>query len=178
MRPREQATDYHQEHLYALEDPYGYTDAESVRAEYNFVKPNRYKYFERPKQSQGAGGTEQGEQRTEKYERFSGYDGRQLGSMQKEYVRNLSSLYGFTWRGIKRPHDGELGIAGGELIVLDLRTNEVLGVRRGFIRSGRVRNLTGIWWMTGSVCPRYEDKAFSKDFDFSYWFISKVLKTR
>ena len=32
--------------------------------------------------------------------------------------------YGFTWRGIKRPHDRELGIAGGELIVIDLQTTK------------------------------------------------------
>ena len=35
----------------------------------------------------------------------------------------------YVWRGITRPHDREMGIAGGELIVLDLQTNEVLGVQ-------------------------------------------------
>jgi hypothetical protein len=98
--------------------------------------------------------------------------------MVEEDIKALGSRYGFTWRGIARPHDRELGIAGGELMVLDLQSNEVLGVRRGFIRSGGVRNLTGIWWLTGHVCPKYEGKAFSKDGNFAYWFITKVLKPK
>ena len=98
--------------------------------------------------------------------------------MIEEEVKVLSSRYGVTWRGINRPHDRELGIAGGEMIVLDLQGNEVLAVRRGFIRSGGVKNLTGIWWLTGHVCPKYEGKAFSKDGNFAYWFISKTLKPK
>ena len=40
----------------------------------------------------------------------------------EERVAQLKSRYGFTWRGIERsPQDRELGIGGGELIVLDLR---------------------------------------------------------
>jgi hypothetical protein len=51
-------------------------------------------------------------------------------------VSKKKSRYSYTWRGIPRPHDREFGIAGGELILLDLETNEVLAVRRGYIRSG------------------------------------------
>jgi hypothetical protein len=99
--------------------------------------------------------------------------------MHKESVESLKSRYGFTWRGIVRLHDRELGIAGGEIIVLDLQTNEVLGVRRGYIRSGGVRNLTGIWWLTSRTCPVYGYRnGRNKDFDFSYWFIGKVLKPK
>ena len=29
--------------------------------------------------------------------------------------------------GLSRPYDREMGIAGGELIILDLETNEVIG---------------------------------------------------
>ena len=62
-----------------------------------------------------------------------------------------------------------MGIGGGELIVLDLQTNEVMGVRRGY----------AIWnggW-TGRVCPRYgysggQDKATF----FSSWFLAKVVR--
>ena len=52
---------------------------------------------------------------------------------------------------------------------MDLQTNDVLGVRRGFIRSGGVRNLTGIWWLGGQVCP--VKKALS-----SSQFIQKILR--
>lgn len=58
--------------------------------------------------------------------------------MKLEKVSALKSRYGYTWRGIRRPHDRELGIVGGELIVMDMLSNEVLAVRRGFIRSGYV----------------------------------------
>jgi len=52
--------------------------------------------------------------------------------MKLEYDTKSRARYGFTWRGVKRPHDREMGIAGGELIVLDLQTKEVMGVRRGY----------------------------------------------
>jgi len=187
MRPRKEATDNELEHLYALEDPYGHTNGEATMGEYDFVSPNRYSYLERPTQlprisraTQQYGGSITGEQRSEAYARFSGYDARHLESMKRESVESLKSRYGFTWRDISRPHDRELGIAGGELIVLDLQTTEVLGVRRGFIRSGMVRNnLTGIWWLTGQTCPKYGYRnGRNKDFDLSYWFIGKVLKPK
>ncbi len=186
MRPRKEVTDDELSHLYALEDPYGHTNHEVTMGEYNFVSPNRYIYFERLTQpprfsrtTQQFGGNKTDEQRPQGYERFTGYDSRHLESMKKESVQRLQSRYGFTWRGITRPHDRELGIAGGELIVLDLETKEVLGVRRGYIRSGNMKNLTGIWWLTGQACPTYGYRnGRNKDFDFSYWFIGKVLKPK
>lgn len=186
MRPRKEATDDELSHLYALEDPYGHTNGEATMGEYNFVSPNRYVYFERPAQPprfneviRRFGGDKTDQQKLEGYERFTGYDSRHLESIKKEPSQNLRSRYGFTWRGITRPQDRELGIAGGELIVLDLETKEVLGVRRGYIRSGNMKNLTGIWWLTGQACPTYGYRGGrNKDFDFSYWFIGKALKPR
>ncbi len=174
MRPREHATDYQQEHLYTLEDPYGYTDWEASRLPTVFVNPPwaAYYYLEIPLPS---GVRPKNEGAT--FRRFSGYV-QEKSPMIDEDVRDLNSKYGVTWRGINRPHDRELGIAGGEMIVLDLHNSEVLAVRRGFIRSGSVKNLTGIWWLTGHVCPKYEGKAFSKDGNFAYWFISKALRPK
>ena len=41
-----------------------------------------------------------------------------------------------------------------KLAVVSIRkTQEVLAVRRGFIRSGWMKNMTGIWWLTGRTCP-------------------------
>jgi hypothetical protein len=167
MRPREPATgNKYQEHLYALEDPFGYRDWEAEAPEEVFVRPARYQYFETliapsvTSKVQGA-----------KYLRFSGYDDKDPKTMMREHVGERNSRYGYTWRGIQRPHDRELGIAGGELIVLDLQTNEVLGVRRGFIRSGNVHNLTGIWWLSARVCPKDAGRLFSTS-----EFISRVLK--
>lgn len=174
MRPREQATDYMQEHLYAMEDPYGFTDWEARHPQTIFVDPpwRNYFYLEAllpasvsPKVP-GA-----------RYRRYSGYV-QDKSPMAEEHVTGLKSRYAYTWRGISRPHDRELGIAGGELIVLDLQTKDVLGVRRGFIRSGGVRNnATGIWWLSARVCPTLRpDKRSQKDGEFTYWFVSKVLK--
>jgi len=174
MRPREHASDYMQEHLYAMEDPYGYTDWEARDPQTIFVDPpwRVYSYFEAPlprsvsPKVHGA-----------RYRNYSGYV-QDRSPMVEKHVPELQSQYGYTWRGISRPHDRELGIAGGELIVLDLRTKDVLGVRRGFIRSGGVRNnMTGIWWLSARLCPTLRpDKSSQKDGDFTYWFVSKILK--
>ena len=187
MRQRERATDYEMEHLYALEDPYGHTDGEATGIEFLFVESNRYRFFEMPLTKDRK--LRMGKQFLDpsyfkapdtgaRYERYSGYDARKTKTMLKEFDNTLKSRYGFTWRGVTRPHDRELGIAGGELIVLDMETNEVLGVRRGYIRSGNVKNLTGIWWLTGRTCPEYNYRHRNKDFDFSYWFVGKVLKPK
>ena len=174
MRSREHATDYMQEHLYAMEDPYGYTDWEADRAPTVFVSPpwRAYSYIEMPLLSSA-----EPKVSGARYRRYSGYV-QDKSPMIEEHVKELKSQYGYTWRGISRQHDRELGIAGGELIVLDLRRNEVLGVRRGFVRSGGVRNnATGIWWLSSKVCPTLrEGKQIQKDGDFTYWFVSKVLK--
>lgn len=187
MRPRTEAVDYEQEHLYTLEDPYGHTNGEATGIEFLFVEPNRYQFFEMALMKDRK--LRMGNQFLDpsylnmpeakaRYERYSGYDAHKTKKMIKEFDTTLRSRYGFTWRGITRPHDRELGIAGGELIVLDLQTNEVLGVRRGYIRSGGMKNLTGIWWLTGRTCPEYNYRHRNKDFDFSYWFVGKVLKPK
>jgi hypothetical protein len=185
MRPRSEATDYELENLYALEDPYGYTYGEATGIEFLFVRPTRYSFIEIPfssdrpvrwtKQSLDRSYSDVAPPAT-RFERYARFDGRKRETMKREFDVKLRARFGVTWRGVTRPHDRELGIAGGELIVLDLHTNEVLGVRRGYIRSVGMKNLTGIWWMTGRTCPSYNYRNRDKDFDFSYWFIGKVLR--
>ena len=94
----------------------------------------------------------------------------QQPSLIEEQVKELNSRYGFTWRGITRPHDRELGIAGGEVIVLDLKTNEVLAVKRGYLASGRTRDTVGgIWWLGAAACPQRPVTALEE-------LLHKVLK--
>jgi hypothetical protein len=74
-----------------------------------------------------------------------------------------------------------MGIAAGELVVLDLRTHEVLGIRRGFAYGSRLvePSHSSISWLVAKTCPHYDfagRPGVSKDFDFEYWFIRKVLK--
>ncbi|MDH5640923.1 MAG: hypothetical protein OEY28_06480 [Nitrospira sp.] len=180
MRPRKVATDYELEHLYALEDPYGYENWEATNPGPAFVHPSRFKFLEMPIADRAeppwrkdhlhpsvmpspAGVTIQ---------RYFGYDGRNQKSLEKEYDVKSKSQFGYTWRGITRPHDRELGIAGSELIILDLQRNEVLAVRRAYIKSGDVRNkVTGIWWMGGHVCSQNSTRLFRTS-----EFITSVVK--
>ncbi|MCW5797451.1 MAG: hypothetical protein KIT40_03040 [Nitrospira sp.] len=187
MRPRKEATDWELEHLYALEDPYGHMDAEARDPEFFFVGPVRYRFLE---QAVDLGKKSSWSRQfldasyfvpppaEAQYERYLGSDGRDPQSMIKLYVTKRSTRYGYTWRGIVRPHDREMGIAGGELIVLNMDTREILGVRRGYIRTGNVHNnSTGVWWLTGQACPNYDYRGHrNRDFDFAYWFIGKVIK--
>jgi hypothetical protein len=177
MRLRKRTTDYELEHLYALEDPYGEVSGENDHPEEYFVQPaiGKYQFLEMPGQQVGV--------KYQRYYRDSGaHPGREYQTaidghfvrvpyiVAEKQVDKLQSKQGFTWRGIVRSHDRELGIAGSELILLDLQTNEVLGVRRGYIRTGSIRNnLTGVWWLTGQTCPKITRKP-------DHWFIREVLK--
>jgi len=178
MRPQRKATDYEFEHLYALEDPYDVTDDPNPQdylvqppfGSYHFMESlattddtdisQPYVLYARSSQTESK----------RDYVYMEGTRSHRVPYIvKKEGVSSIKSRYGYTWRGIQRPSDRELGIVGGELIVLDLQTKDVLGVRRGFIRSGNARNLTGISWLGGQVCPA--KKALS-----SSQFIQKVLR--
>lgn len=181
LRIRDNPTDYELEHLYALEDPYGHTVGVRSHPEEYFVQPaiGEYQFLEIL-----SGTGQQGKEMT-KYRRFyrdekanprKGYQTATDGALVRvpyivaeEHVSSLLSRYGYTWRGISRPYDRELGIAGGELIIIDLRTNEVLAVRRSFVRSGYVRNRTGVWWLTAKKCSKSSLKSDAQ-------FINHVLK--
>jgi hypothetical protein len=192
MRPRQRATDDMLEHLYALEDPYGYFGVGQDPKNY-LVQPylGRYSFVETitlpPPQVSG-----QHKQYIRYYRDPLATPGKWYQTAREgRFVRvpylvasaeedSKRSQYGFTWRGISRPHDRDFGISGGELIILDLRTNDVLAFRRGYARSGQIKNnLTGIWWMVAEKCPQtstiirggQQEKPDS-------WFIYDVLKPR
>lgn len=54
--------------------------------------------------------------------------------VNSEPIINLKSSYGFTWRQITNRDQLENGIAGGETIIYNRTTNEVLAFRRFFFR--------------------------------------------
>lgn len=82
----------------------------------------------------------------------------------------MTSKFGFTWRGIKRDADRQKGIAGAELIVLDLQSGEILGVIRNFAltRSG--------YWLNAASCPKLADRDGYFDLIQTYSFVSKVIQ--
>jgi hypothetical protein len=162
LRARTIATGQMQRDLYVLEDPYGYRDWEAKEPAGFYVKPNRYRFFERPLNH---------DRPTEEIERYFGYDGRNPQTMKKEVAAAPQSKYGFIWRGISRPNDREMGIAGGELIIVDIKSFEVLAVKRGFARTGDVRRAPPyIWWPTAAVCPGDTHTIYSLG-----EFVTKVL---
>ncbi|OGU23467.1 MAG: hypothetical protein A2580_04945 [Hydrogenophilales bacterium RIFOXYD1_FULL_62_11] len=61
--------------------------------------------------------------------------------------------YGYTWRGINRERSREFSIGAGEYLVVDLETNEVIAVKRGFKISGHDKNTPShIWWGNARPC--------------------------
>lgn len=182
MRPRKEATDDELSHLYALEDPYGQVLGVVRHPQNTFVQPatGKYHFLEMPTvEFLSVKGSPAIYKRYYRDDRA--YPGREYQTavngqfvmvpyvVAEIEVPSRKSRYGYTWRGISRPHDRELGIAGGELVILDLQTNEVIAVRRGYIRSGSMKNLTGIWWLTGQVCPELGGKR-------EHLFVKEILR--
>jgi hypothetical protein len=179
MRPREHVTDKMLMERYFLEDPYGHLESEvneiqkgyvnprymdAVKGGYVLYKPDQnYKFLEKPipvhlqDTRDGARYLRYTRPNTDKLVVEDGkhlYPRNAQPKLIEERVIEIKSRYGFAWRGIERPHDRELGIAGGELIVLDLQANEILAIRRGFLISGKTRETPqGIWWLGAHSCP-------------------------
>lgn len=181
MRPGK-PNGYAWNHLYALEAPYGEGFGTMDHPEEYFVQPalGKYEFLEMPVT------TNTGAEAPYKYRRFyrdeKAHPGKQYQTaingqlkmvpyiVAEVEISTPTSRYGFTWRGIARSHDRELGIGGGEIIVLDLQTNEVLAVRRGFVLGTFDFNLLSRFsWSTGSVCLGREAKS-------EHVFVKEVLK--
>lgn len=179
LRPREPADDYVFQDLYTMEDPYGHMQEEAEDPGSEFVSPIKYSYFETPLRQAKRSPAYREFNHPSLYtdplpgqtvERYFGDTSKGRRYLQLEYDTVPRSRYGITWRGVKRPNDREMGIAGGELIVLDLETNEVLGVRRGYA------HYRGSWEIT-RVCPTYGYfGGFDKATAFSAWFTMKVAR--
>ena len=73
---------------------------------------------------------------------------------------SLISDYGFTWKEIRDRWDIFFDVWGGDLLVKNLKTGEVLAIRRGYFS------------FQNGICPR------GKDGEITYSFISKVLKPK
>jgi len=158
------------------EDPYGHTNYEARRVEALFLNPKpknapRYKYFESTK----APNTDRRFPTMpylnepvvtgEKYWRYTlfGHDENGAEIFTAEQSTNLKSSYGFTWKEIRDDRDKLLGVWEGNLIVMNLNSNEVLGIKRGFF-------YVNLFTKEIHLCPR--DKSSTMTYDF----ISKVIK--
>ncbi|MGH7232421.1 MAG: hypothetical protein ACREJU_13845 [Nitrospiraceae bacterium] len=167
MRPREEVRDEAHRHLFAMEDLYGYSRIETSDPENQYVAPRKYQYFETSRTDRPEPDWAKRYKHPSyfskpdsaaKYARLFGYNGRDPKTMIKEYATIRRSRYGYTWRGITNPVARELGIVGGELIILELQTNEVLAVRRGFMRGDLEPPYSGIVWKR--PCPLKDEGQF------------------
>lgn len=166
IRPRSRANSYELRDRYAMEDPYGYSGTDHSRLQDNLVQPpfGRFQFLEKPNLASD---------RKAPYVRFYRGDpipgkttqymvpreGGNLRGVVVPYVVHelptvtLASRYGFTWRGIERPHDRENGIAGGELAVVELDTGHILGIRRGFAMTQTRTATPEANWENAAECP-------------------------
>jgi hypothetical protein len=100
---------------------------------------------------------------------------REKDPMQVVGIPKLKSIYGYTWRGLKRKQDREHGIAGGELLIYDLETKEILAVRRQFlITLGNPRTGENAAWEIAASCPQLSQNELGGEFT---QFAFDVLQT-
>lgn len=177
MRPPSRPTDDHLKDRYKLEAPeierlfQLMRDNPTARARL-FVNPpwNQYRFIEEPSRSNVA---------TSKYVRSSGYR-QDKSPMTNATVPRLDSKFAVVWRGVRRPQDRELSIAGGEWIVFELESKEVLAVMRMFGLSPRATSTPdGIWWLNASQCPGAKPgRSAASNSSQLYDFLARVLRPR
>lgn len=89
------------------------------------------------------------------FDRSMWYSYREKTPMQVIGIPEITARYGYTWRGIRRESDREHGISGGELLIYDLQTKEVLAVRRQFlIGSKNPRGAGKVMWEVAAQCSK------------------------
>lgn len=77
--------------------------------------------------------------------------------------RTPAVWYGFMWRGISRSeHDRDLGIAGLEVLVFDLSNNELMAVRRNFLRVSISSRGLRVNWQIGKKCMEVKEDLHAK----------------
>lgn len=175
MRPPKRPTDRELMDRYALEAPEIESLFQAISPTFQerahlFVSPPRrlFRFVELPDPEKRFG---------ERFLRAYGYRANRT-PMKADGSPWLQSRYGLIWRGIKRPHDRESYIGGGEWIIVDLKTNETLAVRRNYGRTGFTRNTPeGIWWLNAVGCPVFkEPKTLAGVRHQIYEFVAKVIR--
>jgi hypothetical protein len=160
-RPRGQASDQELADRFVLEDPFTYSDVQASAAPQDyFVQPflGTYRVLEMRNSVSSSGFVQFFRSEKPTGPPFQTMkDGRWVRVpyiVSRLPTHTISAKYAYSWRGITRPHDRELGIAGGELAITNIATGELLGFRRGFALSGQVPNsASGFWWLSAQRCP-------------------------
>jgi len=81
------------------------------------------------------------------------FDLREKTPMRADGIPAPTAKYALTWRGIARPQDRHFGIAGGEIIIYERESKEILAVGRIFQITGRNRRRNfSASWMVSPTC--------------------------
>ncbi len=107
-------------------------------------------------------------------------DGSYLALKKTLLVNGLTARYGVTWDDISTREDREHWIAGSSLKVLDLRTNEVIAERIGYMidrGQGSQAGFRSPWgYANETACPEKIDVAGNRtQVGFTARFVNKVL---
>jgi hypothetical protein len=158
------------------EDPYGHTNLEAQRPWNLFIRnpKERYQFFETKKEP-----IMRGYELNIEHLKFSEkplfiggeywryeltdepyFNGRVYIYTKAAQADTLKSKYGFTWKEVRDEKDKKYGVFSGEIYVIELKTKEILAVKKGFVFLGSKHS---------DSCPK------GKDDYFVYNFISRVL---
>lgn len=170
MRPRDGSKDYFDRMAMGdiPEDPWGHTNWEAQKPETLFVNPpwSNYQYFEQhisagedvPRWDRG-----KTEQRTvepnARFKRYFGFEHLRNLPMFVDRVREARSSYGYSWESKQSFLHQVFNIHPGEIRVIELKSQEVLGRRIGFYRTRPMR-----------ICPSKKEETLV------YEFVSKVAR--
>jgi len=189
MRPRKPTKD-HKEYFdqFWMGDPYGHSDLEAAEPEQLFLNDRRafrdpggdisaiagYDFIEVRLASEGEADTSR-YLRIEAARRYTDSTGQDRIDFKKTTTTTSRSRYGYDWKDISTAEERKYWIAGGEMRIIDLTTNEVLAARTGYVidREQGARIGGGVPWLIAqrNACPPFESPhTKAKE------FISKVLK--
>lgn len=167
IRPRQREFgDIRFEDRYVIESPYGYENWEAEHAHKILAGPRGFRFLEAPRPTLSSSSVAQG------VRRYTYVAGSKPGDWTEEEGRALKSVHGYLWREIPRKRDREKNISGGEIVVLNIQTGEILAVKRGFILGGPIRGShTEIYWRQGRHCKGDSTRLFRTE-----EFIRRVLQ--
>jgi hypothetical protein len=165
VRPRGAETDYAMQDKYVVEDAYGALEFQFVHSE---ARPGKG-LFALKKANYGfvesgltvASGRRMWLRHEIDFSRLDELLRKKPERWREDQFSSVSEIsqpksdYGITWRGIRRPKDIDMGISGGELAVVDLRSGETLALRRGFALDVLAAKgaTSRRYWLSSAGCP-------------------------
>ena len=100
---------------------------------------------------------------------------------RREPIASADARYGFVWRGIADARQLDSGISGGEMLVIDLKTQEILAIKRGFKyrwlgRYGSDQRLSATGFERGRSCAADIAQTPTRKFQDFTDFLIQVLR--